>query len=158
MSDNNFIGATEYDYGPFTLTAPQDQPDDKNDSFTKYTDTYSKTPYATYMLTPLSGKNIEDVLYRDHNDIIYCEDEMSATKCNSNEEFINKRQSRPSGCTKRHCCRKKTTPTPTPTTTTPPPTAPPPTTTAATTTPTAISATFSKFCFKPKFPTANTAK
>ena len=38
--DNDFIGATEYDYGPFTLTAPQDQPDDKNDSFTKYTDTY----------------------------------------------------------------------------------------------------------------------
>ncbi len=38
--DNDFIGATEYDYGPFTLTAPQDKPDDKNDSFTKYTDTY----------------------------------------------------------------------------------------------------------------------
>ena len=38
--DNDFIGATEYDYGPFTLTAPQDKPDNENDSFTKYTDTY----------------------------------------------------------------------------------------------------------------------
>ena len=74
---------------------------------TKYTDTYSQTPYATYMLTPLSGRDIEDILYRDHNDIVYCEDEMSADSCEPHEIFKYKHQCRPSGCTTQHCCRKK---------------------------------------------------
>ena len=74
---------------------------------TQYTDTYSQTPYATYMLTPLSGRDIEDILYRDHNDIIYCEDEMSANSCKDDEVFEYKRQCRPYGCSTRHCCRKK---------------------------------------------------
>lgn len=94
---------------------------------TKYTDTYSQTPYATFMLTPLSGREIENILYRDHNDIIYCEDEMSATSCKEHEVFENKRQCRPSGCTARHCCRKKSPPPPVPPPVPPSPPPPPPT-------------------------------
>tara|TARA_E500000305_G_scaffold24674_2_gene18697 strand:+ start:4552 stop:6405 length:1854 start_codon:yes stop_codon:yes gene_type:complete len=68
FGDNEFVGATEYTYpGGVTLSAPQDKPDNENESYTKYTDAYgtgdlAKTGGYGNILDPstFSMKNLKE--------------------------------------------------------------------------------------------------
>ena len=81
----------------------------RDPNITKYGDTYSQTEFVTNILDNTAG-NIEHIVYRNRNDIIRCEDELSSSSCNKGERFRPKKQCRPDGCTRTHCCHKKERP------------------------------------------------